>query len=388
MKSKKILLVAGEASGDLHGSHLVEVIQRIDPEVLFFGVGGEGLERRGMNILYRSQSLSVVGITEVFVKLRSILKALQGLKKSLDQEKPDLVILIDFPDFNLRLAPIAHRRGIPILYYISPQVWAWRPKRIKLIARLVKKMVVLFPFEVPLYEAAGVDVEWVGHPLLDIVKPTLPKEKAYQQFGLDPKRRTIGLLPGSRIHEVERLVPPLLSSAYLLQKEIPDLQFVIPLAPGLSKTILSSWMKKISIPVSVVEGFTYDVMNLSELLITASGTATLEGTILGKPMIIIYKVSFPSYLIGRAMIRVDHIGLVNLVAEKEIAPELIQKDVNPQRIADEALRILRDPILSRKMTESMGEVRQKLGEPGATQRVARIVISLLHEAEASKINAN
>jgi lipid-A-disaccharide synthase len=383
MKSKKILLVAGEVSGDLHGSHLVEAIQRIEPEVQFFGVGGEGLKRRGMKLLYPAHSLSVVGLTEVFIKLRSILEALQRLKKSLDQERPDLVILIDFPDFNLRLAKIAHRRGIPILYYISPQVWAWRPKRIKLIARLVKKMVVLFPFEVPLYEAAGVDVEWVGHPLLDIVKPTLSKEVAFQQFGLDPKRRTIGLLPGSRMHEVERLLPSLLASAHLLQKEIQDLQFIIPLAPGIPKTILSSQMKNIAVPVKVVEGFTYDVMNLSELLITASGTATLEGAMLGKPMIIIYKVSFPSYWIGRALIRVDYIGLVNLVAEKEIAPELIQKDVNPQRIADEAFRILRDPILSRKMTESMGEVRQKLGEPGAVQRAARIVISLLHEAEAS-----
>jgi lipid-A-disaccharide synthase len=382
MKSKKILLVAGEVSGDLHGSYLVEAIQRIDPDIEFFGVGGEGLGRVGMKLLYHSQSLSVVGITEVFLKLRTILKALRRLKRSLDQERPDLVILIDFPDFNLRLAKMAHRRGIPILYYIGPQVWAWRPKRIKLIARLVKKMIVLFPFEVPLYEAAGVDVEWVGHPLLDIVKPTLAKEKAFQQFGLDPRRRTVGLLPGSRIREVERLLPPLLASAHLLQKEIPDLQFIIPLAPGVPKTMLSSWMENISVPVKVVEGFTYDVMNLSELLIAASGTATLEGAILGKPMIIIYIVSLPSYWIGRALVRLDHIGLVNLVAEKEIAPELIQKDVNPQRIADEAFRILRDPILSRKITESMGEVRQKLGEPGAAQRAAHIVCSMLWEAKS------
>jgi lipid-A-disaccharide synthase len=381
MKSKKILLVAGEVSGDLHGSHLVEAIQRIEPEVQFFGVGGPGLKRRGMKLLYPAHSLSVVGITEVLVKLGTFFKALRGLRKSLEREKPDLLILIDFPDFNLRLAKIAHRRGIPILYYISPQVWAWRPKRIKLIARLVKKMVVLFPFEVPLYEAAGVDVEWVGHPLLDIAKPTLPKEKAFQQFGLNPERRTIGLLPGSRMHEVERLLPPLLDSAHLLQKEIPDLQFALPLAPSIPKTALSSHMKNMSASVKIVEGFTYDVMNLSELLITASGTATLEGAILRKPMIIVYKVSFPSYWIGRALIRVDHIGLVNLVAEKEIAPELIQKEVNPKRIADEAFRILSDPILSRKMTESMGEVCQKLGEPGAAQRTAQIVVSLLHEQQ-------
>src|SRR4030043_769364 len=382
MKSKKILLVAGEVSGDLHGSHLVDAIHRIDPEVCFLGVGGEGLNRRGMKLLYSAHSLSVVGVTEVFIKLRSILKALRGLKKSIEQERPDLVILIDFPDFNFRLAKIAHRRGIPILYYISPQLWAWRPKRIRWIPRWVKKMVVLFSFEVPLYEAAGVDVEWVGHPLIDIVKPTLSKEVAFQKFGLDPKQRTVGLLPGSRIHEVERLLPPLLASAHLLQNEISDLQFILPLAPSLPKTILSSYLENISVPVKVVEGFNYDVMNLSDLLITASGTATLEGAILRKPMIIIYRVSFLSYWIGRALIQVDHIGLVNLLAGKEIAPELIQKDVNPQRLAEEAPHILRDPILRRRMTESMAEVRQSLGEPGAAQRAAGIVTSLLHEGMA------
>ncbi len=380
MRSKKILMVAGEVSGDLHGAYLMEAILHIDPEVQFFGIGGERLERMGMKLLYHSQSLSVVGITEVLLKIRSIMKALRGLKQSLDQERPDLVILIDFPDFNLRLAKIAHRKGIPILYYISPQVWAWRPKRVKLIAQWVKKMVVLFPFEVPFYEAAGVDVEWVGHPLLDIVKPTLSKEIAFQRFGLDPKQRTIALLPGSRMHEVKRLLPPLLASAQLLQKESPDLQFIIPLAPGILQGTLSPWMRNISVPLKVVEGWTYDVMNISELLITASGTATLEAAILGKPMVIVYKVSLFSYWVGRALIQVDHIGLVNLVAGKEIAPELIQNEVNSQRVAEEALRILRDPILRRRMTESMTGVRQSLGEPGAAQRAAGIVTSMLHEA--------
>ncbi|NWG04239.1 MAG: lipid-A-disaccharide synthase [Syntrophaceae bacterium] len=386
MKPKKILLVAGEVSGDLHGSHLVEAVHRIDPEVQFWGIGGEGLKKSGMRLLYPAHSLSVVGVTEVFIKLRSILEALRQLKKSLEQERPDLIVLIDFPDFNFRLANMAHRRGIPVLYYISPQVWAWRPKRVQWIARRIKKMVVLFPFEVPLYEAAGVDVEWVGHPLLDIVKPTLPKEVAFQKFGLDPRRRTVGLLPGSRLHEVERLLPALLESAHLLQREIPELQFILPLAPGLPKTMVASFIQKRSVPVTVVEGLNYDVMNLSELLITASGTATLEGAILGKPMIIIYRVSFFSYWIGRAMIRVEHIGLVNLVAGKEVAPELIQKDVRPERIADEAFRILRNPILRQKMTESMAEVRQKLGKPGAAQRAAQIVLSLLFPSEGSLIH--
>jgi lipid-A-disaccharide synthase len=380
MKSKKILMVAGEVSGDLHGALLIEAIHRIDPKIQFFGVGGERLKKRGMNLLYPSQSLSVVGITEVFFKIRSILKALRRLKRSLDQERPDLAILIDFPDFNLRVAKMAHRRGIPVLYYISPQVWAWRPGRVKSIARLVKKMLVFFPFEVPLYEAAGVDVEWVGHPLLDLVKPSLSKGEALQRFGLDPRLKTIGLLPGSRIHEVRRLLPPMIDSIHLLRKEMPDLQFIIPLAPGISKETLSPWMSDISAPVKAVEGWTYDVMNVSELLITASGTATLEAMILGKPMVIVYKVSWADYWVGRLMIQVEYIGLANLVAGKEVAPELIQKEVTPERIAEEALRLLRDPILNRHVTESMAEGRQKLGESGAVQRAAHIVTSLLHES--------
>ena len=375
-------MVAGEASGDLHGAHLMEAIHQIDPGIQFLGVGGENLERKGMKILYPSHSLSVVGITEALFKLKTVLKTLGGLKESLDREKPNLIILIDFPEFNLRLAKVAHQKGIPVLYYISPQVWAWRPGRVKLIAQRVKKMIVFFPFEVPLYKAAGVDVEWVGHPLLDIVKPTLSREAAFKQFGLDPKQRTIGLLPGSRVHEVERLLPPLLASAELLQKEISGLQFIIPLASGLNEKTFSPWMSNSPVPVKLIEGWTYDVMNISELLITASGTATLEGAILGKPMIIVYKVSLLSSWVGRALIRVNHIGLVNLVAGKEIAPELIQGDVTPERIAEEVLRILKDSALRQRITEAMAQVRQNLGEPGAAQRAARIIISMLRAAEA------
>jgi lipid-A-disaccharide synthase len=222
-----------------------------------------------------------------------------------------------------------------------------------------------------------VDVEWVGHPLVDIVKPELSKEEAFRKFGLDPKRRTIGLLPGSRTHEVERLLPPLLASAHLLQKEIPDLQFVIPLAPGFTEETLSRRLRNSPTPLKFIQGWTYDVMNICELLILASGTATLEGAILGKPMIIIYKGSLLSYWIARAMVQVNHIGLVNLVVGEGIAPELIQKDVNPRRIAKEGLRILKDSVLQQKMVESLREVRQRLGSPGAAQRAARIVMSLL-----------
>ena len=368
-------MVAGEVSGDLQGAHLVEAIHRIDPEVRFFGVGGEGLERAGMKLLYPSRSLSVVGITEVLPKIRSILRALRILKQSIDHERPDLVVLIDFPDFNLRLARYARRQNIPVVYYISPQVWAWRSGRVKQIARWVRKMIVFFPFEVPIYQEAGVDVEWVGHPLIDIAKPTLSREEALRRFGLAPGRRTIGLLPGSRSGEVRRLLPTLLGAAVLLLKEIPTLQFIIPLASSIPRSMILPFLERSSVPVTLTEGLTYDVMNISDLLVAASGTATLEGAIMGTPMVIIYKVSLLSYWIGRALIHVDHIGLVNLVAGKRIAPELIQKDASSQRIAVEALRILRDPVLMRQMRESMAEVRKRLGEPGAAERASRIVYS-------------
>jgi len=381
MKSKKIMLVAGEVSGDLHGAHLVEAIQEIEPEIQFFGVGGEGLEKRGMKLLHHVHSLSVVGISEAFRKLRTALKILRELKEAMEQERPDLIVLIDYPEFNLRLARIARKKGIPVLYYISPQIWAWRPGRVRSIAKLVRKMVVLFPFEVPLYQAAGVDVEWVGHPLLDIVRPSLPKEEAIERFGLDPAQKTIALLPGSRIEEVARLLPPLLDSTILLRKKMSELQFIIPLAPGISGTNLHPILRDGPVPIRVVNGFGYDVMALSDLIITASGTATLEAAILGKPMVIVYKVSSLTYWVARALIRVKHIGLVNLVAGKEIARELIQEEVNPVRIAEEALRLLKDPVLYEKTIESMAEVRQSLGESGAASRAARIVLSLLYDRQ-------
>ncbi len=375
--SKKILMVAGEVSGDLHGAHLLEAIHRIDPEIQCFGMGGERLERAGMRLLYPSKALSVVGITEVLPKLGSILKALRVLRRSLIDEKPDLVILIDFPDFNLRLARSAHRMGIPVLYYISPQVWAWRSGRIKKIAQWVDQMIVFFPFEVPLYERAGLEVHWVGHPLIDIAKSTLPREEALARFGLDPHRRIVGLLPGSRAGEIERLLPIQVEAARFLERQIPGLQFLIPLAPGIPPSLVSRHLTGITESVRVIEGLPYEVMKISDLLITASGTATLEAAALGTPMIIIYRVSTLSYWIGRALIRVKHIGLVNLVSGKRIVPELIQQQANPERISEEALRILKDPRLAERMKEEMKEVRRRLGQPGAAERAARIVYSFV-----------
>lgn len=375
------MLVAGEVSGDLHGAHLVEAIQKIDPEIEFFGIGGERLKERGMRLLRHIRSLSVVGISEALRKIKTVLETLRMLKEAMEKEKPDLVILIDYPEFNLRLAKIAKEKGIPVLYYISPQIWAWRPGRVKTIAERVKKMLVFFSFEVPLYQKVGVDVEWVGHPLLDIVRPSLSREEAFKRFGLNPERKTLAILPGSRIEEVRRLLPPMIASAVLLQRETPSLQFVLPLAPGLLEADLSPMLRNASLPIAVVNGFNYDVMALSDLIITASGTATLEAAILQKPMVIVYKVSRLSYWVGRALIRVKHIGLVNLIAGHEIVKELIQDNVKPEIIAEEALRLLKDSDLYAKTVERLAEVRWKLGQPGAAGRAARIALSLLHESK-------
>lgn len=378
---KKVLLSAGEVSGDLHGAHLVEAIQRIDPGIRFFGMGGESLKSTGTEILLEANRLSVVGITEALSKIPTVWTALKELRHWMERERPDLIVLIDFPEFNLRLAKIAYRLGIPVVYYISPQIWAWRRGRVKRIAKYVRKMIVFLPFEVPFYRNEGVDVSWVGHPLLDIVKPSLPQEEAFRKFGLDPEKRTIGLLPGSRQAEVRRHLPVLLRSAVLLQKEIPDLQFVIPLAPSISEIEVRSHIKMNSIEMKIVKGFVYDLMNLSELLLLASGTATLEAALLEKPMVILYKVSFLSYWIGRGLIHVRHIGLVNLLAGHEIIKELIQKEATPEKIAKEALRLLKDQTLYQKVVTSLRAVRRSLGEPGAAQRAAEIILSLLKRNE-------
>jgi lipid-A-disaccharide synthase len=377
---RSVLVVAGEVSGDLHGAHLVEAVRAVAPETRFFGMGGRALRAAGMDVLFPCEPLSVVGITEVAARLGVIFRTLRGLKEVLDRQRPDLVILVDFPDFNLRLARAASRRGIPVLYYVSPQVWAWRRGRVDQIRRWVRKMAVLFPFEVPIYEAAGVDVTWVGHPLLDQVKPLLTREEAAKRFDLDPGQRIVGLLPGSRPHEVERLLPVFLDAARLMRQTMPDVQFVVARAPGLSDMLFAPLLEGGRVPVRVVEGASHDVMALSDLLIMASGTATLEGAILGKPMVIAYRVSRLTYWVGRALIRgIRYIGLVNLVAEKGVAPELIQDEANPGRVAEEALRLLGDPCLYRTTVEALTEVRRRLGEPGAAVRAARIVLDMLGE---------
>ncbi len=334
------MIVAGEASGDLHGGNLVREMHRIDPNIIFSGVGGERMRTEGVKLLADAADMAVVGLTEVFFKLGTILRVMHRLKASLTKDRPDLVILIDYPDFNLSLARAARRRGIKVLYYISPQVWAWRKGRIDTIRKSVDRMAVILPFEENFYREAGVDVTFVGHPLLDEVKTKYPRTEALKRFGLKDEAITVGILPGSRHSEVARLLPEMLGACRILTEKLSPLQFVLPLAGTLDPDFVRDILRQFPVKVNVIRDEIYDVIAVSDAAIVASGTATLETALLETPMVVVYKVSALSYAVGRRFIRVDHISLVNIIAGRTVVPELIQDDANPERIAAEVRELI------------------------------------------------
>ncbi|MDD4355698.1 MAG: lipid-A-disaccharide synthase [Smithellaceae bacterium] len=376
--AKKVMIVAGEASGDLHGSLLVREMLAIDPTLQFFGIGGKKMQEAGVRLLASSADIAVVGVTEVFSKIGSFIRIKAGIRKFMDQMKPDLVILIDFPDFNLNIvARTAKKKNIKIFYYISPQVWAWREGRVRQIKKLVDKMAVILPFEVDFYQAHGFPVHYVGHPLRDTVKTLFTKSRARLHFGLCEKQTTIGLLPGSRSAEVVRLLPVMIEAAQIISKKIPDVQYILPLADTLDEKTVTTMLVKSGINVKIASGQIYDVLACCDLAIVTSGTATLETGLMGVPMIIIYKVSLFSELIARMIIRQQHIGLINIIAGKTIAPELLQRDASAQRIASEALAVLLNNSKKQEVIAQLNDIRAKLGEPGAARRAAKIACDML-----------
>ncbi len=374
---KKVMIMSGEASGDLHGANLARELQKLDPSIVLYGVGSKHMRDAGVRMLADASEISVVGAVEVLTHLGAILKVLNRLKRFLEQERPDFLVLIDFPDFNIRLGKAAKKLGIPILYYISPQVWAWRKGRIKTIAALVKAMIVVFPFEVDLYKAAGVDVRYVGHPLTDVVQSPLSRIDARKQLGLDPEKRTVALLPGSRTKEITYLLPDMLAAGKILQKRFPDIQFVLPIAPTLSEGLIRTFTGKSGIVVKLIDGRVYDVLRASDAAMVTSGTATLETGLMGVPMVIIYRLSSLSYYIGRMLIDIKHIGLVNIVAGEKIVPELVQHDATPEKIAAAMTEIMGNPENYKRIQNKLGGVRAQLGESGASGRVASIVLDFL-----------
>jgi lipid-A-disaccharide synthase len=368
-----VMIVAGEASGDLHGARLVAAMGRRLPGAFFCGIGGPALRRAGVRIMMEAAELSVVGITEVFARLPRIWEGMGRAAGALRALRPDLLVLIDFPDFNLHLAARAKRLGIPVLYYVSPQIWAWRSGRVRKIARRVDHMAVILPFEADFYRRHGVPVTFVGHPLLDAPLPAwagaVPAAEA---------RETIGLLPGSRRGEVARLLPVMRAAALRLRAERPGLRFLISQAPAVDIGWIAAALGEGGAEgFEIVPGGAEAVMRRSALVVAASGTVTLEAGIHGVPMVIVYRVSALSYRLGKALVRVPSIGLVNLVAGRRLVPELLQGEAGPERIAAEVSRLLANGEALAALRRELLALRGLLGGPGAAERVAAIALELM-----------
>src|SRR5436305_3260548 len=375
--SRELLVVAGEASGDLHGARLISELRRRMPDVKTFGLGGDEMRQAGLEPVAHSSEISVVGLTEVLKILPRAREIFADLLREVDRRRPGVAVLIDFPDFNLRLAKELKSRGVEVLYYISPQVWAWRRGRVKTISRLVDRMLVLFPFEVDFYKDHDVDVVHVGHPLVDEV-PVLPQ--AWDRNGAadgsfaGPYR--VALLPGSRTSEVEALLPTLLESVKRLSAELPVEARIIR-APTVSPELIDEAVELGGVQVEVIEDDRFAAVADSHLALCASGTATLEVGLLGTPMIMVYRLASWTYALARLMVRLPNVSLVNLVLGRRVVPELIQGAANPERIASEAARLLTDAGERDRMREALAEVRGRLGEGGASRRAAAEVAAML-----------
>jgi len=376
----RILLVAGEASGDVHGADLVSALKAQQPQLDIFGVGGPALRAAGMQTLVDSAAIAGMGLFEAADKLTALWRTYRELTQILRTHPPDLLVLIDFPEFNLRLAKVAKRVKVPVFYYISPQVWAWRRRRVYTIAKWVDLLAAVFPFEPDFYAAHGCSVEFVGHPLVGRVRSTRSRAGTLRRYHLDPDRKTIVLLPGSRAQEVRYLLPPLLHAATALGDTY---QFILAVASTLDLDQIETMVCSHSAAIRVVQGDTYNVAHAADLALVASGTATLEMALLERPMVIVYRLAPVTYALARLFVRVPFIGMPNLIAGRQVVPELIQGAVTPERIAAEAQRLLTDAQAYSVAQEGLREVRTKLGEPGAAQRTADLIFNLLAKRSLS-----
>ncbi len=377
-KPKKILIVAGEASGDSHAAFLAAALKKINPQTFFFGLGGEKLKAQGVKLSCDLTKFAVVGLWEVRKKLPKFKRIFREILEETDRQKPDLAILVDYPGFNLRLAVELHKRNIPVVYYISPQIWAWHQERIHLIKKIVTKMIVFFSFEEKLYKEHNIPVYFAGNPLLDSVKPAMCREEFLRKVELKTELTTISLLPGSREKEVKNLLPVMLKCAkiingYLLGK----VQFIILRAPTVNEEIFLGITRNYKLPLKLVTDMTYDGIAASDFSLVCSGTATLETAILGTPMVILYKVNFLTWLFVLLMIKIPYIGLVNVVKGRKIVEEFIQFDAEPEKICDYVIPLLRDKNKLNNLKLELLSVKPLLGTPGAAQRAAHVIAEVL-----------
>ena len=376
------MVVTGEASGDMHGARLVQAICALNPSLSFAGMGGIELERAGVTMLFDAAKIAVVGATEVLSHLGDILQARRILLAHMQKERPDLLILIDYPDFNLLLAAKAKKLGIPILYYISPQIWAWRSNRVHTIRRLADRVVVILPFEQEFYARYGYQVDFVGHPLADTVQPGLDRPEFVARYGLDPKKKLIGLLPGSRRKEIASLLPSFLEAANLLNRAYPGrYTFLIPQASTIDRSVLDQnglQQYQHTLDIRVLSQDRYALMAACDVAVAASGTVILELALVNTPTVVTYRTSPLTYFLGRLLIRkLQFFSLVNLIGDRAIVPELLQGAVTAKRIAQELTSLLEDQTARNAMLTGLEEVRQLLGGPGASARVAAIALDML-----------
>lgn len=385
---KKIFIIAGEASGDLHGAGLMLAMKSLCPDVEFLGIGGPKMVEAGLNPVFLNNELAVVGLFEILSHVKPILKAVRQAMHALKQERPNLLVLIDYPGLNLFMARYARHLGISVFYYISPQVWAWRRGRIRKMRRFIDKLAVILPFEEEFFRSHGLNAYFVGHPLLDVVRPSVSREVFCESAGLKPSKEIVGILPGSRRGEVQSMLPVFLQTAALIQRDLPECQFVLPIAPGLSRAWVEECITRERqanphIPaISIVERQTYDAMAASSLLLLASGTVTLEAAILRIPMLVAYRVSSMTYHLARRIVHVKFMSLVNLIAGRDVVPEFLQYDATPERLSELGLLLLKDEKRRQDMLNGLNEVVSQLksdkqGVGGAALQAARLVLDML-----------
>jgi lipid-A-disaccharide synthase len=371
------MIVAGEASGDKHGAKLVSALSELGPRMRFefFGAGGDEMRQAGVETLVDAREVAIMGALEVARALPKFLRVFRRLSDAANERRPRLVILIDWPEFNLRLARRLKRDGHRVVYYISPQIWAWRSYRIHAVKRHVERMLVILPFEKDYYERNGVEVDYVGHPLLDSVRVTATREEFCARHSLDPSKPVIAMLPGSRHSEMKHILPPMVEAVKLLNLRRPHFQFILPLARTFEPNAVSSQIG--SARLRLIERDTYNAVASADLAVVASGTATLEAAIIGSPLIVVYRASQMNWRIFRPLINTPFVGMPNLIAGREIAPELLQDDLNGERLAKLIVEFLNDPARLRRSRDDLAEVKKKLGEANASERAAGKILDLL-----------
>ncbi len=373
----RVLISCGEPSGDLYAGALAAEIRKMDPSAAIAGFGSDRLRQAGAELVGDFHGLSVTGLLEVAALLPRTYAMYRRLVAHAKRNRPDVFVAIDYPDFNFVLARAMKKLGVPVVYYISPQLWAWRRGRMKTMKRIADRVLVIFPFEEAIYREARVPVEWVGHPLLDLTPPAEPREAFLGRHGLDPASPVVALLPGSRRNEVRQILPRLVEAAALIRYRLPRAQFLVARAPHVSSEMLAPLRDlEAQGAATVVEGAADSVLTSADVALVASGTITVQAALHECPMVVVYRLSPLTYRLGKPFVRVNTYAMANLVAGRTVVPELIQDRFTPRAVAEEALKVLTDPARAKYLRAELREVRDKLGHPGASRRAARAVLAV------------